>query len=277
MRDAIVFIQDLLPQPWLTRTFGRMARSRRPWLRQLLIWLWMRFFAVSLKDAARTAMADYASFEDFFTRELRPGARRQPADSRALAAPADGYLREFGVVRSGRLLQAKGIDYPLARLLADDDLAAELQDGWFATIYLSPADYHRVHAPCNATLISVSEIPGAAYSVTRRTESTLPDLYCRNERLACRFETPVGPMAFVMVGAMLVTGIQAVWREPTPIAEYRATRHSLEFSRGAEIGRFTLGSTVVIVLPNACLTPEPTLSRNQRIIVGDALGILRQV
>jgi phosphatidylserine decarboxylase len=207
MQDPIVALQHLLPQPWLARTFGKLARSERPWVRDLLIRLWIRAFDVSLADAARSSPDDYVSFEDFFTRELRPDARPQPADSRALVSPADGSLHEFGAVNDGKLVQAKGIEYTLEALLGDDLAAEPFRGGWYATIYLSPADYHRIHVPCDAVLRTAIAIPGQAYSVTGRTERALPDLFCRNERLACVLDTRVGPMALVMVGAMLVAGI----------------------------------------------------------------------
>ena len=275
MRDPIVLLQDLLPQPWLAHWFGRVARSRRPWLRRLLIGLWMRIFHASLADAARQHPDDYESFEDFFTRELAPGARPQPADPLILSAPADGFLHEFGVIRAGLLMQAKGIQYPVGALLHDGSFAEELELGWYATIYLSPADYHRVHAPCDALLRSTTEIPGRAYSVTQRTERVLPELFCRNERLVCRFDTPAGPMALVMVGAMLVTGIETAWRDPKPIARLRKAPHAMRFDRGMELGRFTLGSTVIVALARGAVTAEAALKPGQRVRVGDPLGLLQ--
>lgn len=275
MRDPILIVQDLLPQSWLARVFGRLARSRQVLLRRILIWLWMRIFKVTLDDARRRDPRDYRSFEDFFTRELREGARPAPENPRSIISPADGFLRQFGGVTDGQLIQAKGIDYSLSALLADEGFASELRDGWFATIYLSPADYHRVHAPCDSRLIACAEIPGTGYSVTNRTESILPDLYCRNARLVCYFDTRVGPMALVMVGAFLVTGIETIWRARQPMDELRTTAHSLTVHRGDEIGRFTLGSTVIVVLPRVAIEPDPALCKNRRIRVGNALGLLR--
>jgi len=274
MQDPIVAIQRLLPQPWLARTFGKLARSERPWLRRLLIRSWTNAFDVSLADAARSCPDDYVSFEDFFTRELRPGARPQPADPRALVSPADGWLHEFGTISDGKLVQAKGIDYTLGALLGDDELAETFRGGWYATIYLSPSDYHRVHAPCDAVLQTAIAIPGQAYSVTGRTERNLPGLYCRNERLACVLDTRVGPMVMVMVGAMLVTGIETVWRPRQPIESFQIAHHNRQFTRGEEFGRFTLGSTLVLVLPAHALVPEQFLKKNQRVVMGKILGLL---
>jgi len=172
-------------------------------------------------------------------------------------------------------MQAKGIQYPVGALLHDESFAKEFELGWYATIYLSPADYHRVHAPCDAVLRSATEIPGRAYSVTHRTERVLRELFCRNERLACRFDTAAGPMALVMVGAMLVTGIETAWRDAEPIAGLRKTAHAMRFDRGMELGRFTLGSTVIIALARGAVTAEAALKPGQRIRVGDPLGLLQ--
>jgi len=273
MKHIAVVIQNLLPQPHLARGFGRLARSRRPWLRRLLIRLWMQLFDVSLVEARRPLVEDYDSFEDFFTRELLPDARPQPADERVISAPADGYLQNFGPIRSGEAIQAKGIGYPLGSLLGDYRLAADFEAGWYATIYLSPADYHRLHAPCDATLRAFNTIPGQAYSVTRDTRRHLPDLYCRNERMVCRFDTPFGPLAMVMVGAMLVSGIETVWRPRAPIERFESINFRRVFQQGEEVGRFTLGSTVVMIFSRQALTPDPGLSQGQDIRTGASLGV----
>jgi phosphatidylserine decarboxylase len=273
MRHPATIIQNLLPQPHLARTFGRLARSDRPWLRRLMISVWMKAFDVSLADARRPDPNDYDSFEDFFTRELRLDARPQPGSERALSVPADGFLQGFGPITGNTLLQAKGIDYPLGSLLGDHELAGSFEGGWYATIYLSPSDYHRVHAPCDATLRAFTTIPGQAYTVTEDTRCHLADLYCRNERLVSLFDTPFGPMVLVMVGAMLVTGIETVWRPHHPIARLHTTRLSRHFQRGDELGRFTLGSTVILALPSGVLTPVQDLQPGQPVKVGEPLGL----
>jgi phosphatidylserine decarboxylase len=272
MKHIATVVQNLLPQPHLALAFGRLARSRRPWLRRLMISVWMKAFAVSLAEARRSDPADYESFEDFFTRELQAGARRQPDDDRLLTAPADGVLQAFGPITGTTLLQAKGIDYPLGSLLGDHDLARTLDGGWYATVYLRPGDYHRIHAPCDATLRAFTTIPGQAYSVTDSTRRNLPDLYCRNERLVCLFDTRFGPMALVMVGAMLVTGIETVWRPRQRIDSLQTTHITRDFQRGAELGRFTLGSTVVLLLPAGAIQPTADLRTDQRILVGTPFG-----
>ena len=168
--------------------------------------------------------------------------------------------------------QAKGIDYPLGALLDDVALAEVFWDGWYATIYLSPGDYHRVHAPTAGVLRHSLEIPGRAYSVTPRTEASLPDLYCRNERLACVFDTPYGPLALVMVGGYLVAGIETIWRPRAPMGSRRRNHHDLAFRRGDELGRFALGSTVVLVVPAKVFAPWSGLRKGERTRVGGLLG-----
>jgi phosphatidylserine decarboxylase len=276
MKHPAVLIQNLLPQPHMARAFGRLARSRQPWLRRLMIFIWMRTFNVSLAEARRTDPEDYGSFEDFFTRELREGARPQPEDANQLSAPADGHLQHFGAIDGDTLIQAKGIDYPLGRLLGDDKLASRFHDGWYITIYLTPGDYHRVHAPADATLRASTTIPGQAYSVTEATRQQLQNLYCRNERLVSVFESRAGPMALVMIGAMLVTGIETVWRPHRPIDRLQTDYLSRSFLRGEELGRFTLGSTVILVLPADFLRPATNLEVGQQIRIGQPLGAVRQ-
>ena len=273
MSGVVVTIQNLLPQPYLARAFGGLARSRRPWLRRFLIRLWMRLFDISLNEAARTHPEEYDSFEDFFTRELRPGVRPQPEDEDVVSAPADGFLQTCGTVQGGDLIQAKGIHYPLGSLLGDYRLAGRFDGGWYATIYLSPGDYHRLHAPCDMSLRSVITIPGQAYSVTRGTSVGLPGLFCRNERMTCVFESRSGRFALVMVGAMLVTGIETVWRPGEPIRRLESVEHTQDFRRGEEFGRFTLGSTVVLIFPAGVFDPSPGLNPGQPLRVGEPLGI----
>lgn len=273
MRHPATIIQNLLPQPHLACAFGRLARSERPWLRRLMVSVWMKAFDISLADAGRSDPNDYGSFEDFFTRELRADARPQPENERALSVPADGRLQEFGPITGSTLLQAKGIDYPLGSLLGDYEMAAGFDGGWYATIYLRPGDYHRVHAPYDATLRAFTAIPGQAYSVTEDTRRHLANLYCRNERLVSLFDTRFGPMVLVMVGAMLVTGIETAWRPRCPIDRLQTTHLTRHFLRGDELGRFTLGSSVILVLPAGALLPAQELNPGQLVKVGKPLGL----
>ena len=255
LRDRLLVMpQYLAPQ----RALSRIVRwaTRQTWSTQLIA-PFCRQFRVDLAEAARP-LEDYKSFNDFFTRRLRDGARPVVAGPEHLTSPADGAISQFGAVNSGELIQAKGHAFSLASLLGDlDGNAGELRDGRFITIYLSPRDYHRVHAPCEFLAHELRFIPGDLFSVNDRTARTVPNLYARNERLVLLGTSPWGPAAMVMVGAMLVSSMSLEGFELEALAA-RATRleqHAfvppLAFPQGAEVGRFNMGSTVILVLPAA--------------------------
>lgn len=270
--SAFLQLQRVLPQHALSRLIGRLASSGSTVLSRCLIEAFRRVYRVQLDEAARQSPRDYMSFNDFFTRELKPGVRRRGAPGE-LVSPADGQLSQFGTVRGGTLLQAKGKPYSCAELLGDAGLAALLDGGWFATVYLAPADYHRVHLPCAGTLKRTVEVPGELYSVNAATEAGINNLFCRNERLVCEFETASGPMALVLVGALIVASIQTAWDGPeSPYRERRHRHYALAFPQGAEIGRFLLGSTVIVVAPPGAADPIPSLRPGQRVQVGEVLA-----
>jgi phosphatidylserine decarboxylase len=275
MTDPFVALQKLVPQHLVSRLAGRLTASTHPWLSRALIRTASRIFSVSLEDAARTSLDDYRSFDDFFTRELAPGARPMPEDPTALAAPADGTLSRFGTASGGTLIQAKGITYSLESLLCDARLARRFEGGWFATTYLAPADYHRVHMPFSATLRSTTAIPGELFSVNARTEAGISDLFCRNERLVCCFSSAAGPMVVVLVGALIVASIETVWEGPaSPFRQLERRDHALTLERGSELGRFKMGSTVIVITPPGSFIPSPELRPGQRIRLGQALASL---
>ncbi len=248
-----------------------MAASETVWIKDTFIRIFSASYGVDLTDAARSNRADYRSFNDFFTRTLKPGARPFPADDRAIACPADGTVSQSGRIESGRLLQAKGVRYSL------DSLAGDLGDGFdggsFVTVYLAPHNYHRVHTPCAGELTAARAVPGALFSVNAGTEASVPDLFCRNERLVCRLRTPYGDLLVVLVGAMMVGGIATPW--PGPVSPYRAieTREpNVCFEKGDELARFLLGSTVILCAPAGTARLSP-LSPGQGISVGEAIGV----
>ena len=249
---AFVALQHILPQHALSRLLGIFADSRQRHLKRLLIHVFVAAYDVELSEAVGGGSDDYASFNDFFTRRLRPGTRPIAAEPGAIASPADGTVSQAGAIRDGRLLQAKGHDYALADLLGDVDFAASLAGGTFATIYLAPRNYHRVHAPCDGSLASTLEIPGRLFSVNAITERHVPGLFARNERLVLRLETDFGVCALVLVGAMIVGRIAVAW-PGGPASPYRQRRlqtpSGVTFQRGDEVGAFLLGSTVVALFP----------------------------
>ncbi len=246
-------LQRAVPQHLLSRLAGGLAETRVPFVRRLLIRAAMRRFRIDLTEAAEPDCERYASFNDFFTRKLKPGARPLMGDTQTLVSPADGVISEAGRIAGNCLLQAKGSTFTLEALLGESSArTAALRDGCFATIYLSPRDYHRVHMPLSGTLIATRYIPGRLFSVNLRTARALPNLYAGNERLVCWFDTPAGEMAVVLVGALLVAGIDTVWQGrylPGALREDSFTKGQVELVRGAELGRFRFGSTVIVLAP----------------------------
>jgi phosphatidylserine decarboxylase len=267
-------LQRLLPHHALSRAVGHVARSERPWVRRPLIHAFARLYRVDIGEAERGNLDDYLSFNDFFTRALRSGARPLDPDPSALLCPVDGTVSQAGGIRADRLLQAKGHSYTLRSLAGRD--CPELENGTFVTVYLAPGDYHRIHLPAAGRLLATTAIPGALFSVNARTEAAVTDLFCRNERLACWFETDFGPMLVVLVGALIVASIETVWGDVA--SPYRREQHrhwNLRFPRGAEIGRFLLGSTVIVCCPPGTVTLRRDLVHGRAVQMGEGLGQLR--
>ena len=256
--------QYLLPQNTVSWLAGRLARSRHAWIKRRLIRAFLRRYPVDMAEAAQPDPSAYASFEEFFTRPLRPDARPLAAGEDALTSPADGTLREFGRLRSGRLLQAKGREYGAADLLDSPEWAARFEQGSYATVYLAPQDYHRVHMPVAGRLRWARYVPGALFSVNLATAASVPGLFARNERVVAVFDAVAGAVAVVMVGAMIVAGIRTVW----PI-EQRGLQ--LGLARGEELGRFAFGSTV-LVLTERPLAWRQGLEVGATLRMGQALG-----
>lgn len=272
---AFVALQHVLPQHALSRLLGVFADSRQRHLKQLLIDAFVAAYSVDMSEAVGVGSDDYASFNDFFTRQLRPGTRPIAAEPGAIASPADGTVSQAGSIRDGRLLQAKGHDYALADLLGDADFATALTGGTFATIYLAPYNYHRVHAPCDARLASALEVPGRLFSVNAITERHVSGLFARNERLVLRLETHFGDCALVLVGAMIVGRIAVAWPEG-PTSPYRRRRlqtpSSVAFGRGDEVGAFLLGSTVVALFPPGAVELASHVKAGATIKMGELLA-----
>ena len=200
-----------LPHRLLSSAARALAYSERPWLKQWLIDAVIRQFGVDMSEAAQPDPKAYASFNHFFTRALKPGARVPDPDPDALLMPADGHISQCGPIEDGRIFQAKGQSFTAAELLGDEAAAAPFAQGAFATVYLSPRDYHRVHMPWTGTLRETVHVPGRLFSVGPDAVRHVPRLFARNERLVCHFDTDFGPMAVVMVGALLVSGVETVW------------------------------------------------------------------
>jgi phosphatidylserine decarboxylase len=271
-------LQSWLPQRTLGRLIYKLARSRRDWLKQRLIDGFMRLYPIDLSEAENPNPADYETFNAFFTRALKPGARPLEGDDRTLVSPVDGRLTEFGTLDADRLLQAKGMSYRLADLLdADAGSLDAFMGGHFMTIYLAPHDYHRVHAPIGGRLLRSRYIDGRRFCVNEATARTIERLFCRNERLALGFEGEAGPWALVMVGALNVSSLSTVVHGEIASGPSRDLAHDdpARFARAAEIGSFNLGSTVVLVFAKGTVDWLDTLTPGRPIRLGEAIGRLR--
>lgn len=269
--SAFIRLQHALPRHGLSRFGGRLAASERPWLAQLLIKNFMRAYDISLEEAERTDASEYRSFNDFFTRALKPGARPLDADPRSILCPADGTVSEAGAIEAGTLLQAKGHRYSAASLLGGGPLSEAFDGGRFATVYLAPNNYHRVHAPLSGRLIRTRAVPGELFSVNAATANGIDRLFARNERLVCEFEADFGPFVVVLVGALIVASIETVWDGPaSPYREVIETEHSQTFQRGDELGRFLLGSTAIVLLPAG--VADWQISAGDAVAMGRSIG-----
>jgi phosphatidylserine decarboxylase len=277
MNRLFVLMQYLLPQHALSRIVHWAARVRAVWFKNALIRSFVRAYRVDMSDAEQTEPTAYENFNAFFTRALRPDARPLPASPAEIACPVDGSVSISGMVRDGELIQAKDRRYRLPELLGDDPMAREFEDGFFITLYLAPYNYHRIHMPASGRLTDMRYIPGRLFSVNAATVRSVPRLFARNERVVCRFETPDGPMVMVLVGALNVGSIETVWagevapgrpRRPS-VATYR---DGVTLTRGQEMGRFNMGSTVILAFPPGRAVLSGTLLPGRSVRMGETLG-----
>lgn len=268
----------LLPHRLMSSLARRLAYSSSPRTKQWLIDTVTRKFGVDLSEAAQPDPKSYPTFNAFFTRALKAGARVPDPDPRALLMPADGRISQCGPIRDGRIFQAKGQSFTAAELLGDAEAARPFENGLFATVYLSPKDYHRVHMPWTGTLRETVHVPGRLFSVGTAAVATVPRLFARNERLVCHFDTDFGPMASVMVGALLVSGVETVWSgveiprygDAVTRKDWRGKGISLE--RFAEMARFNYGSTVIVLLPPGVADLSPELVAESPVRLGQVLA-----
>jgi len=275
-----ILFQQVVPQHLLSRLVGYLAECQQPWLKNWLIQRFINHFNVDMSEAAESQPQAYANFNAFFTRALKEGARKIQRDENLITSPADGAVSEIGNIEYGRVLQAKGRGYSLTTLLGGEEQRAEpFINGRFATIYLSPRDYHRVHMPAGAALKEAIYIPGDLYSVNQTTAENVDALFARNERLVCIFETEQGPMAMILVGAMIVAGIETVWsgqiapplKQPRQVFSTTADTPVL-LEQGAEMGRFKLGSTVILLFPDKTIEWLDSLRAGSPLRMGEVIG-----
>jgi len=275
-RLAVLF-QYLLPKQALTALAGKFASARAGGLTTAVIRWFVRRYGVNMAEAANPDIGSYPSFNEFFTRPLKSDAR--PLAQADFICPVDGAISQFGVIARDRIFQAKGHDYSTTALIGGDaDLASQFENGHFATLYLSPRDYHRIHMPCAGRLARMLHVPGDLFSVNPVTARGVPGLFARNERVVCVFEGEAGPFVLVLVGATIVGSMATVWHgvvnppRPGRLREWRYEDRQLVFGQGDEMGRFLLGSTVVMLFPQRTLTFNPDWSPQRPIRLGEKMG-----
>jgi len=280
---AFALLLHLLPHHLLSRMMYVITRCEWPGLKDALIRGFIRLYDVDLSEASLGTPGAYPCFNALFTRALKDGARPLAAEPSAVLCPADGTLSQIGEVEQGRICQAKGQRFSVAELLGGSpELAAQFAGGYFATVYLSPRDYHRVHMPLAGTLTRMVHVPGRLFSVGPSTTLSVPRLFSRNERIIALFSTAAGPMAVVMVGAIFVASMDTVWAGPvTPVGRRTGSWDQRErpppaaaLERGAEMGRFNMGSTVILLLPKGAVRWEEHLGPGSAVRMGQALGHL---
>lgn len=273
--------QALLPQHLLSRLVYALMRVRIGPVKNAQIGIFGALAGVDWSESKHQNASDFETFNDFFTRELNRGARPIEPDPLALICPSDGRISQCGRITTDRIVQAKGHHYTIRALLANDPAAAEFNNGFFHTIYLSPRDYHRVHMPMDGKLQRMVHVPGRLFSVSPATVRQVPDLFARNERVVSLFETSHGPLALVLVGAMLVSSMETVWSGlVTPPRGRKVTRgdwsrRDIALQRGQEMGRFNMGSTVIMLLPPTAVSALDDLGPDDVVLMGQRLGRLR--
>ena len=272
-----VAAQYALPKQAVTRLAGAFANARLGGLTHAVIRRFVARYGVNMSEAAEPRIEAYASFNDFFTRALRADAR--PLAEADYLCPVDGAISQFGAIERDQIFQAKGHAYSTRALLGGDAaLAAEFEHGQFATLYLSPRDYHRIHMPCAGRLRAMVHVPGDLFSVNPVTARGVPGLFARNERVVCEFDTARGPLALVLVGATIVGSMATAWHgvvnppRPGQIRRWRYDDQAIELERGQEMGRFLLGSTVVLLWPRGTLRFAPDWAPGGAVRMGQALG-----
>jgi len=268
----MTFFQYLLPQHLLSKLVFRFARIENVWIKDTFTRWFINKHQVNLAEAESNSISDYANFNDFFTRALKPQAR--PISESAIISPVDGVVSQAGQIKDSQILQAKGHHFSISQLLGGESLE-KIENGYFATIYLAPKDYHRIHMPIDGKLVSMRYIPGNLFSVNDKTINKVNGVFARNERLVCLFDSVFGRVAFVLVGAIFVGSMETSWHgQVTPpyrkvVKVYDYTKKEFELFKGDELGRFNMGSTVIMLLPENA--PVLKLQSGQELKMGQSL------
>ena len=272
-QQIFIRAQCAVPQHKLSRVIGKVAASENPLVKNAVITAFKAQYGIDMSIAEQGNALKFKSFNEFFTRSLKDGARAIDADAGSIVSPADGAISQLGKIEAGDIFQAKGQSFSVEKLIADPQLAEPFKNGEFATVYLSPKDYHRVHMPFAGTLTETLYVPGELFSVNQTTAENIPGLFARNERMVCLFDTELGRMAVVLVGAMIVAGIETVATgKVKPTGRLELNQHNLFLEKGAELGRFYLGSTAVILFEENKIQWDAAFKANSAVIMGEALG-----
>lgn len=284
--QLFLLLQRMMPKRLITAIVHRLARIRVRLIKDFLIRSFVKFYEVNLDEVRKSAPDGFTSFNDFFTRELEHGSRPIDSSDLSIVSPADGIISAAGSIKKNAVLQAKGIDYSLEELLATDlDEAQRYYDGSFATIYLAPFNYHRVHAPLAGELVAARFVPGSLFSVNPTTVSFLRGLFTRNERLICHFRTAAGPMVLIFVGALNVGSITTPWtgeirpRKGNMVEniDLQSSSQAKTVNKGDLLGWFNMGSTIILLLPPGVCDWRSGLESGEALRMGEALGRIVQL
>ncbi len=280
IKEALTTLpQYILPHHFLSRLMSRLTHAECKIWKNLFIKLVIKLYNVNMDEAKEQNIEHYASFNRFFTRELKDGARHFPTETNAVGCPADGAVSQAGIISDGRIFQAKGKVFSAVDLLGGDAKRAEpFANGVFTTIYLSPKDYHRLHMPLTGKLKEMIHVPGRLFSVNNATVNSVPELFARNERVACIFDTDAGPMALILVGAIFVSSVETVWHgvvTPPTVQNVRSWQYqdnAPTLDKGQEMGRFNMGSTIIVLFGKDKVKWENDLTTGKEVRLGELIG-----
>ncbi|APV36800.1 MULTISPECIES: archaetidylserine decarboxylase [Acinetobacter] len=272
-KDLFIKAQSLVPQHQLSRVVGKLAESENLLVKTAVIQAFKSKYGIDLSIAQQADALKYKSFNEFFTRALKDGVRVVDNAQDSIVSPADGAISQIGSIDDGEVFQAKGQSFSVEKLIGDPQLAQPFKHGQFATVYLSPRDYHRVHMPLTGRLTETLYIPGELFSVNQVTAENIPGLFARNERMVCLFDTELGRMAVVLVGAMIVAGIETVVTgKVKPTGRLELNHHDVVLEKGDELGRFYLGSTAIVLFEKDKMAWESQFKANSVVVMGEKLG-----
>lgn len=277
IENFFVFLQYFIPKHLLSRLIGFAADSQWIWLKDLMINWFIKYYKVDMNIAERSDPADYVTFNDFFIRKLKANLRPIASAPGAIISPVDGVVNQFGEIAQGRLIQAKGMDYSLNALLGGSGFEQQFWKGQFITLYLSPKDYHRVHMPFTGKLLEMTYVPGSLFAVNQASANQIPAVFAKNERVICTFQTEIGKMAVIMIGAMIVAGINMIWAGKVTPNKDKSIKsymyHDIGLRRGEEMGYFSMGSTVIVLFEPNQMNWEPGLDFDQSVKYGQKIGL----